>query len=186
MYFWILPTIFWPLLEHVLSVRKYHIKFFDRKNFMIKKDFLFWEIVCSSILGNMCRNMCPIRLTAHLPSFRVFVSYKKHVWICKIDWRLMNGYYLLQLRSDSIFLTNPYGQCEFPNASGCFLIDSLMRGSSMVFRPNPHHQDRLVFVYKPFLLGLSEKTQVQLKLLPFPTMFNFFFLFKKSVKFTSM
>ena len=44
----------------------------------------------------------------------------------------------------------------------------------MVFRSNPHNQDQLVLVYKPPLLALSEKTQGQLKLLPFPPICNFF------------
>ena len=73
----------------------------------------------------------PFKTNGPLPALWVFVSYKKYVWICNIDRGLMNQYchYLLWLRSDSIFLTDPYRQCEFPDASGCFLTDNLMRGS---------------------------------------------------------
>ena len=107
--------------------------FLTQRTLPLIKNFSFVRnISYISILGNVCQNMCPFRLTALLPPLSVFVSCKKHAWICKIHRRLMDEcyHYLLWLRSDSILLTDPYGQCEFSDGSGFFLIDNLMRSSS--------------------------------------------------------
>ena len=84
--------------------------------------------------------------------------------------------------SDSIFLTDSYGQCEFPDASGCFLIDNLMRGSSLQvdgvsFQPA---QPRSAGVsVQASLIGTFRKNSRSVKTITFSAHLEFFSFLKR-------